>query len=93
MPAVGDNRLLITGVRAEMARAGVSQRALAERIGVGRAVMHRRFSGQVEFRTGELQAIADALGVPVSRFFEHASVPEQRREPGPAASAPRRASA
>lgn len=76
-------------VRAEIARAGLSHRKLAAAMGINRGVLHRRLNGTVRFRADELQAIADYLGVPVSRFYDplpaptqlRPSVPEQPRTP------------
>ena len=52
-------------VRAEMARAGVSQIDLAERVGLSQSGLSKRLRGDVPFDVNELDAIATALGVPV----------------------------
>ena len=52
-------------VRAEMARAGVSQIDLAERVGLSQSGLSKRLRGVVPFDVNELDAIATALGVPV----------------------------
>ena len=51
-------------VRAEMARAGVSQIDLAERVGLSQSGLSKRLRGVVPFDVNELDAIATALGVP-----------------------------
>ena len=52
-------------VRAEMARAGVSQIDLAERVGLSQSGLSKRLRGVVPFDVNELDSIATALGVPV----------------------------
>lgn len=51
-------------VRAEMARAGVSQIDLAERVGLSQSGLSKRLRGVVPFDVNELDSIATALGVP-----------------------------
>lgn len=52
-------------VRAEMARRKISQRALADKIGISHASIYRRLRGELAFDVDELGAIADALGIDV----------------------------
>jgi len=60
-------------VRAEMARQRVSQVALAERLGWIQQRLSRRMTGEVPFAVPELSAVADELGVPITKFLpEHA---------------------
>lgn len=59
-------------VRAEMARQGVSQTALAERLGWPQPRLSRRLTDgktAVPFEVAELVAVADALDVPVIQFL------------------------
>lgn len=52
-----------------MARQGVSQADLADRLQTGQAHISRKLVGRLEFTTRDLQRIADALGVPVTQFL------------------------
>lgn len=58
-------------VRAEMARQGISQEALAERLGDGwyQRRVSRRLTGEVAINLDELEQISSALGMPVSHFM------------------------
>lgn len=53
-------------VRAEMARAGVSQADLAARVGLSQSALSKRLRGVVPFRVDELDAIARVLRVTAS---------------------------
>lgn len=53
-------------VRAELARANLSQTDLAEGLHTTQQAISRRMSGKVPFDTDEIEAIAAFLGVPVS---------------------------
>ena len=53
-------------VRAEMARAGVSQIDLAERVGLSQSGLSKRLRGVVPFDVNELDSIATALDVPIA---------------------------
>jgi hypothetical protein len=57
-------------VRAELARAGVTYLAAAEEIGLSYAAFRRRTDGDQDFRAGELEALAQMLGVPLARLTE-----------------------
>lgn len=62
-------------LRAEMARQQMSQRRLAELLGVDQAVISRRLAGRPQsFTTAELDRIAEILGVPVDRFLTSPAV-------------------
>lgn len=63
-------------IRAEVARRGVSQSALAAALNLTQSAVSRRLSGAVEFSASELAAIAQFLNVPVSAFFETPAVAE-----------------
>lgn len=56
-------------VRAEMSRQRKSQRDLAEQLGWPQPRLSRRLTGDVDMRVGELEAIATALGSPVTQFL------------------------
>lgn len=60
-------------ITAEMTRQGISQRALARKLGVPQPYVWSRLSrsdkAKVEFTTSEIERIAEALGVPVAQFF------------------------
>lgn len=59
-------------VRAEAARRGKNQNDLAELLGISRQGVSQRLLGRIEFRVGELQAIAAFLNVPITTL-----VPDQ----------------
>ena len=58
----------ITGanVRAEMARQGITQTVLAEKLGLSQTQVSARLRGRVPFDINEITAVADMLGVPLS---------------------------
>ena len=56
-------------VRAELARHGKSQSALAQVLGIAQPGVSKRLAGTVEFGAGELIKVATFLGVPVSSFY------------------------
>jgi len=60
-------------VRAEAARAGITLRELARRLGWTHGYLQRRTSGQVPFRVNELERIAAELGVPITTFVTNAA--------------------
>lgn len=62
------HRLVAAEVRAQMARAHLSQNALATNLGVSQPYVSRRIAGQVPFDVADLVKIADMLGVPLARF-------------------------
>lgn len=64
---------IAANVRAEMARQGVSNRALAPLIGMTHQSLADRVRGVIEFRPSELEAIAGHLGVDVARFLRVAA--------------------
>jgi transcriptional regulator with XRE-family HTH domain len=57
------DELIAAEIRAELARARVTQSALAEQLGVSRAWVSRRLSGEVPLSVGDVAAIAAQLGV------------------------------
>ena len=62
-------------VRAELARRRIRQSEVAARLGVSRQNVAQRLNGSVDFRVGELLAIADLLGIPAANFFVVAELP------------------
>ncbi|UPL09967.1 helix-turn-helix transcriptional regulator [Microbacterium sufflavum] len=59
-------------VRAECARAGKNRSELAEALGVSRPTIAGRLSGAYEFKQGELEKIADLLGITPYNIVESA---------------------
>lgn len=53
-------------IRAELARADVSQAAIAELLELAPSQISARVKGRIPWRLHELQAIARHLGIPVS---------------------------
>lgn len=60
-------------IRAQLARHRVSQRTLAERLGVNYMWLARRASGEVPATVGDLHLIADALGIEPDVFLQAGS--------------------
>ncbi|CPT76872.1 Uncharacterised protein [Mycobacteroides abscessus] len=56
-------------VRAEMARQGCTQAALAERINRDQHFISRRLSGKVSFTVDELACVAEALNVTIGALL------------------------
>lgn len=59
-------------IRAELGRQGLSQRELADRLGVMQWWVSRRATGRQAITAGELVAVALALGVPVLKLLSAA---------------------
>jgi transcriptional regulator with XRE-family HTH domain len=57
-------------VRAEMVRRGISQTALASRLGMSQAAVSKRLRGETPFDINELAQIAAALDVTLDRLLE-----------------------
>lgn len=55
-------------VRAELARQGKRQVDIAEQLGFTRQALSKRLHGHVDFRVAELHAIAELLGIPISKL-------------------------
>jgi len=65
-----NDRATIAGeVRAELARQQKTQRDVASILGLPQQSIQQRLAGKTPWRAEELATLADALGVPVSRFF------------------------
>jgi len=56
-------------INAELGRRRMSQRALARELGWSQTYLRLRLSGRYPLTTRDIQAIADALGMPVTRFL------------------------
>lgn len=61
--------MVVAEIRAEMARQRITGTELNERLGWLRERLRRRLAGEVSLRIDELDAIARALNVPVSKFL------------------------
>ena len=57
-------------VRAELARRRIRQSDVAQRLGVSRQNVAQRLNGSVDFRVGELIAIADMLGITIAELLD-----------------------
>lgn len=57
------------GVRAELARRGISRADAAARLGISRTLLWHRLRGDSSFTVTELEAMAELIGVPVAHFF------------------------
>lgn len=68
VPVAGTGPPTSQNIRAELARAGITQERMAEILGLSRAAWGRRLKGDVDWRLAELLRIADKLGVPLSRL-------------------------
>lgn len=60
---------IAAAVRAEIARAGLTQRDVARALGMTHAYLWRRTHGEVGFAAEELVTIADHLDIPVETFY------------------------
>jgi len=60
-------------VRAELARQGKTQRDIAAVLDLPQPSVQLRLAGKRSFRAEELAKLAEALGVPVSRFIPEAA--------------------
>lgn len=69
-------------VRAELARQRKPQNELQDRLGISRASMYRRMTGDAHFDARELVIIADYLGISVGDLFDGqaSATPEQSVE-------------
>lgn len=59
-------------VRAELARRGLNQWDLAERMGISRGAVSQRLLGHVPFDTDDLAAVAELLDITPSEILETA---------------------
>ena len=56
-------------VRAEMGRRGVTQAAVAERLGLPQTSVSKRLRGVIAFDVAEIHEVAELLDIPVSALF------------------------
>jgi transcriptional regulator with XRE-family HTH domain len=62
-PRVGDN------VRAELARARITQQQLASKLGLTQQAVSAKLHGRSEFSVSQLQAAADLIGIPAAALL------------------------
>ena len=62
-------QIVARNVRAEAARYDLSNEELGKILNKSKTALHSRLVGDVEFRTSELVALADAMGIEVIDFF------------------------
>ena len=55
-------------IRAELARQRLTNRELAERVGIQPSGISRRLDGEIPLKVSEVEQIAAALGVSVTQF-------------------------
>ncbi|MFT9771111.1 helix-turn-helix domain-containing protein [Brevibacterium casei] len=67
LPAVAAN------VRAELARQGMSQRALADILGKSQTYIYRRLNGETPFTIDDLALIAGHLEIPLAALIADSS--------------------
>jgi hypothetical protein len=63
------SRRYSANVRAEIARAGRTQTAVARAVGMTWPTWQRRVSGDVPWKASELEAVAKEVGVPLSTLL------------------------
>lgn len=66
------DRRLAAEIRGEMARRGVTQKALAAKVGLTHRQLHNRLRGAAPIAYSEVLAIAAALEVPASSLIARA---------------------
>lgn len=69
-PTLREGERVANRVRGLMAERRVSQLVMAERLGLSRAAMGRRLTGEIALDVDELAAAARVLGVPLTRLVE-----------------------
>lgn len=63
------SQLIAQNVRAEAARRRISQRVLAQKMGLRQQSLSQRLLGRVSFRAEELETLARVFDVPVSELM------------------------
>lgn len=67
-------------VRGVAAETRFTQQRMAEALGMSRASIVQRINGRIPFTAPEVLTLAQAMNVPVTRFFpEHDSIPATGR--------------
>lgn len=62
------DQIVVAEIRAELARQRITQLALADQLGVSRAWVTRRLSGETSLSVGDIAKIAGQLGVAVAKL-------------------------
>lgn len=68
------NPTLLANLRAELARAELSQAAVAELIDVTPGQVTGRMTGRIRWQLHELQAVARRLDIPITRLIDDTPV-------------------
>lgn len=63
--------IYVNNIRAEMARNKVSQKDIANKLGISLRSLNLKLTGKREFKASELQSIAVLLRVDINIFFNH----------------------
>lgn len=79
MPRKTMAEVIAAEIRAEMARQGISQRELGERLGFTQAGVSRRLLGQKPLEVDDVERIAEALGVSMQQLGWPAMSAKPRR--------------
>lgn len=61
-------------VRAELARANISRTDAAAKVGISRTLLWSRLRAESPFTVAELEALAELIGIPVTKFLPDAAV-------------------
>lgn len=64
------NPIPSAAIRAELARRGLFQVDVAEKLGITPGQVGRRMNGEIDWRFEELQAVAEMLDLPVSALVD-----------------------
>lgn len=64
------SEVVAANIRAEVARAGLSQADLAREFGVPASWVSTRYRGKARWSLDDMQRVADLLGLPPSRLVE-----------------------
>lgn len=69
MPTTNPDERIAANVRAEMARRSISQQTIARQLGWTQAYASRRIRGRTPFDAGQLEQVAEIIGVPISELY------------------------
>lgn len=70
MNCVMPNPIASSAIRAELARRGLRQVDIAEKLGIDPAQVTKRMNGDIDWRLAELQAIAAMFELPISALVD-----------------------
>lgn len=73
---LAERERVAANVRAEVARRGIAQSALAEALHMNQAGISRRLNGRIDFSASELSTLGQVLSVPVAVFFGETALTE-----------------